>query len=514
LSGNEIAKPENRHLLEIARPNGDADRWLKEKDERLAKYPWKTSYDGPSVFFGDLDPDKIHDKHPIKKFDAARIKIKLTDLLKDYPDTRMDGSELIPYTSPEVYDALDEKGKDEFVHNRHHTLSPEEIKALIARGQNPKDMWKDFKDTEGKFYASDVPHAHLITSIGKIPSKYIEFDEAQPPSKLASAQTSTSGFDDQRMHELLKTIVVDQPKGSTKDFGADYPIPTMTYPTDYGSIPGHVGEDGDDLDFFKGTGTTHGRFRVRRPDVKGGVETKFWAGLTPEEKEAVVTAFRPVIDGDPEEFSDQASLDAALARFKKEKLVRYTHGGEGTWRKTKSIMDKLPPELVGKLNVARAKFHRPDLDPTGEYESYFTEGGAKKYEDELLPLHRQALGDDIKRVEIAADDAPAVYEDDDQRIFTKKALFGGAPTESAELTPEQSVLAKIRKHLDKAGLAYHIVVENPGKGGASMHKAIGRDEGHSRAIVHAREAQVAWEKEHGYDPYEDWGDEEHKKLNK
>ena len=266
LSGNEIAKPENRHLLELARPNGDADRWLKEKDERLAKMPWKASYDGPSVLFGDLDPDKIHDKHPIKKFDATRIKIKLTDLLKDYPDTRMVGSELIPYTSEEELDALDEKGLDEFRRNRHHTLSPEEITALIARGQNPKDMWKDFKDTEGKFYASDVPHAHLITSIGKIPSKYIEFDEEQP--------------------------------------------------------------------------------------------------------------------------------------------------------------------VIKQANV---------------------------------------------------------------------------PADSAELTPEQSVLAKIRKHLDKAGLAYHIVVENPGKGGASMHKAIGRDEGHSRAVVHAREAQVAWEKEHGYNPDEDWG---------
>lgn len=266
LSGNEIAKPENRHLLELARPNGDADKWLKEKDERLAKMPWEASYDGPSVLFGDLDPDKIHDKHPIKKFDATRIKIKLTDLLKDYPDTRMVGSELIPYTSEEELDALDEKGLDEFRRNRHHTLSPEEIKALIARGQNPKDMWKDFKDTEGKFYASDVPHAHLITSIGKIPSKYIEFDEEQPVSKQANV-----------------------------------------------------------------------------------------------------------------------------------------------------------------------------------------------------------------------------------------------PADSAELTPEQSGLAKIRKHLDKAGLAYHIVVENPGKGGASMHKAIGRDEGHSRAVVHAREAQVAWEKEHGYNPDEDWG---------
>ena len=36
-------------------------------------------------------------------------------------------------------------------------------------------IWKDFKDTEGKYYASDVPHAKVVTPMGKIPSKYIEF---------------------------------------------------------------------------------------------------------------------------------------------------------------------------------------------------------------------------------------------------------------------------------------------------------------------------------------------------
>lgn len=174
LSGNELAKPENRHLLDIARPDGDADRWLKERDARLAKSPWTNSYNGPSAFFGDIDAEKIHDKHPIKKFDTTRAVIKLRELLRDYPATKMEGSELIPF-SDTTYDALDEKGRNEFVNKRHHTLSLDEIKALLTRGQNPKDMWKDFKDTEGKYYASDVPHAQVVTPMGKIPSKYIEF---------------------------------------------------------------------------------------------------------------------------------------------------------------------------------------------------------------------------------------------------------------------------------------------------------------------------------------------------
>ena len=174
LSGNELAKPENRHLLDIARPDGDADRWLKERDARLAKSPWTNSYNGPSAFFGDIDAGKIHDKHPIKKFNTTRAVIKLRELLRDYPATKMEGSELIPF-SDTTYDALDEKGQNEFVNKRHHTLSLDEIKALLTRGQNPKDMWKDFKDTEGKYYASDVPHAQVVTPMGKIPSKYIEF---------------------------------------------------------------------------------------------------------------------------------------------------------------------------------------------------------------------------------------------------------------------------------------------------------------------------------------------------
>jgi hypothetical protein len=184
LSGNELAKPENRHLLDIARPNGDADRWLKEREEKLIKSPWANTYNGPSVLFGGIDTDKINDMHPIKKFNTTRAKINLHNLLKDYPATKLEGSELIPF-SDEAYDAMDEKGRNEFISKRHHTLSPEEIKSLIARGQNPKDMWKDFKDTEGKYYASDVPHAKVVTPMGKIPSKYIEFDEESPVSKLA-----------------------------------------------------------------------------------------------------------------------------------------------------------------------------------------------------------------------------------------------------------------------------------------------------------------------------------------
>lgn len=93
------------------------------------------------------------------------------------------------------------------------------------------------------------------------------------------------------------SFVLEKPKGSTKYFGKDYPIKRMIYPVDYGYLPGYISEDGDDTDFFKGTGDQHGMFQVWRPDVKGDIETKFFYMLTDKEQAAVVTAFTPVLVG-------------------------------------------------------------------------------------------------------------------------------------------------------------------------------------------------------------------------
>ena len=891
LSGNEIAKPENRHLLELARPNGDADRWLKEKDERLAKDPWLEAYNGPSVLFGDLDPDKIHDKHPIKKFDAARIKIKLTDLLKDYPDTRMEGSELIPYTSEEELDALDEKGLDEFRRNRHHTLSPEEIKALIARGQNPKDMWKDFKDTEGKFYASDVPHAHLITSIGKIPSKYIEFDEAQPVIKQAGLlkaaniktaedKVSADWFMDtvdRDPHPDAKIVslkpmppgqfvfhgsnrklsLLDIAHATTRNYGPGkekayeytHPVvfasktPSSLFTTEEVGEHKNLVDSGKrrvyhmitegDRKLYLGTRQaghisvldSDGFYEAHRRLFKGGKWVDIYEVVKPSNAKVVESIpgspfdwesipdyeYVPAIGGRTttlEEYLSHAKDPKVIAGIKEhlakgpfvpqipEALKKYLAGEakQAAPLKTMNLFTKLAfalnaigPEklqdvLQPKKNPVTIKEFRlmlypkdfeasrnfyekhlqfpvmhswdegdddkgvmfnlggttlelmspeknkhnvsspthlslavPDVhelweqmkdgdniihpirnnswgdtsfaisDPEGhrlifyspnklnkqagklsnlekvvkdsihEYKSsnptmrilsqspvadreFLYHASGKKF-DMLDPKFnsKKVFGHEFTVPVVFAGDSPSsafaanptaeyqavkdkvndfVYHRLHDEETGRKALLGhtaggylyklpasaftkviredhelgkwdksteylshkpvkpisvtpiqstdvdsipeyeylgqdfvgempaqhylnnakdpkviaavqawlannkkglvkkqasllskqaNVPADSAELTPEQSVLAKIRKHLDKAGLAYHIVVENPGKGGASMHKAIGRDEGHSRAVVHAREAQVAWEKEHGYNPDEDWG---------
>lgn len=126
-----------------------------------------------------------------------------------------------------------------------------------------------------------------------------------PPASIQEEGTAVNPI-----NQLRQQIVIENPKGSQKEFGPDYPIPVMTYPVDYGSLPGHVGEDGDDLDFFVGGGKEHGRFRVWRPDVEGELETKYYHGLTPDERQAVLKAYAPVVRGTPETFDDEGLMTA------------------------------------------------------------------------------------------------------------------------------------------------------------------------------------------------------------
>lgn len=95
----------------------------------------------------------------------------------------------------------------------------------------------------------------------------------------------------------------------------NYPIEGVTYPTDYGSLPGYIGEDGDDLDVFRGTGNLHGIIQVKRPDAIGGIETKFIINVTSQEHAAIVYAFKPVLANDSELF-DHAELLRRLFIFK------------------------------------------------------------------------------------------------------------------------------------------------------------------------------------------------------
>lgn len=191
LSGDELTKPENRHLLELARPDGDAERWLAEREDRKKNQPWNTAYAGPSALFGAADPDKITDQHPTKRFETVPVRIRLAQLLADHPDTKVHGSELIPFD--ENYDNFSEEQKDEFVQKRHHDLTAEELQALITQAQNPKEFWKHYHDPEGKTYAANVPHGQVITRTGKIDPKYLEFPDDEVEKQATTTEAPLTG---------------------------------------------------------------------------------------------------------------------------------------------------------------------------------------------------------------------------------------------------------------------------------------------------------------------------------
>jgi hypothetical protein len=96
----------------------------------------------------------------------------------------------------------------------------------------------------------------------------------------------------------LNAIVIENRKGTYKDFHADsdYPLKGVTYPVDYSYLPGYIGEDKADLDFFVGDEETglSGFIRVSRPDTENG-ETKFFTATTEADIEAICEAFEPVL---------------------------------------------------------------------------------------------------------------------------------------------------------------------------------------------------------------------------
>jgi hypothetical protein len=108
--------------------------------------------------------------------------------------------------------------------------------------------------------------------------------------------------------------------GEYKDFGVTpenpYPLKGVTYPVDYGDIPGYIGEDRADLDVFMGQqGNIYGYIVVARPDLSDG-EHKFYVNLTEEEEVAVLNEFKPVIL-DSGRFSTFEDILAAIKPFEK-----------------------------------------------------------------------------------------------------------------------------------------------------------------------------------------------------
>lgn len=171
------------------------------------------------------------------------------------------------------------------------------------------------------FRTGDTPDSEMFHRLRKTLAEW-EASKGMDPDHDWRMNKSAYIYGYLSKEAALDGIIIENPKGTSKHFGDDYPIQTMTYPVDYGYLPGYMGEDEAELDFFKGTGKEHGSFQVWRPDVKGELETKFYYGLTPEEREKVLTAFRPVIRGDQPAYGTRNALLKAMQNFAVQKEAR------------------------------------------------------------------------------------------------------------------------------------------------------------------------------------------------
>ena len=137
-----------------------AKTFAKEIKDNLSSWA-KDSSKGPNIVFQLIPKNfKLPSNHPIKKYKLIPIKINLTKLLVDYPDTKIFGMELQPYN------------KDSNIKDRHHFLSKKELQNLLTMSAH--DIWDSYNDIEQKgLYAPDVPHACVQTRMGLIPPTYL-----------------------------------------------------------------------------------------------------------------------------------------------------------------------------------------------------------------------------------------------------------------------------------------------------------------------------------------------------
>lgn len=150
---------EDPKALHLARPK-DADKFKDSVREDLKDPEWKDLTGSVSAFFTLPDWSKLPKNHNIFRLDLVPIKINLSELVRDFPDTRLFGVELEKFNPK-----LDEQP------NREKNLSLKEIKSYVE--ELPEVIWRHYDASKKKMYAPDVPHLMIITKMKKIPAEYL-----------------------------------------------------------------------------------------------------------------------------------------------------------------------------------------------------------------------------------------------------------------------------------------------------------------------------------------------------
>lgn len=163
LYGGEALLKREDLLKEVAKIKHLSLNKLKDDLEKDVKDPFlRKSMLGPNVVF-KLVPDLeiLSKKHPLIKNKLIPIKINLSQLLKDYPHTKIYGMELKPFK------------KSLSLNDREHFLSKKELDKFLSMSAD--QLWSSYNDIEDRgLYAPDVPHASINIENGIIPPKYLQ----------------------------------------------------------------------------------------------------------------------------------------------------------------------------------------------------------------------------------------------------------------------------------------------------------------------------------------------------
>lgn len=163
----------------------DPEKFRAEAEAGLAG--WKPdSWRGPNVMF--KAPTKTHlaglaGEHPLKRWDLAPVKIDLRRLMKDQPETRVHGQELMPYAEYEKKWTEEElKADKDDPSLRHRDLTMKELADLLKTPASK--LWASHAKDDTQRYAPDVPHAAVVTPTGVIDPKYLKFAGDLTPDEL------------------------------------------------------------------------------------------------------------------------------------------------------------------------------------------------------------------------------------------------------------------------------------------------------------------------------------------
>ena len=124
------------------------------------------------------------------------------------------------------------------------------------------------------------------------------------------------------------------------------------------------------------------------------------------------------------------------------------------------------------------------LDKENKYRSYFNALGYQIFLEKTYPVIIKIIDEKLIKVEIVKiEDKNILYQDEYQIVVSDN-----------QLEKAREFCFKVKQLAKEYHLSFFVVTE-----GAS---AISNN--HCEAVKHARDCHIAWEKQHGFDPDEDW----------